>query len=398
MYVTCRRDWANLTAGPADLIAERILADDVANYLRFRAVCSSWRRCTESPHAHDSLDRRFHPRRWIMLQQTSSSARKRRDFLNISTGERIWVNLPELRYQFEFGSTSDGLIVMCDRKTYAVRLLNPLTRQLTDFPDGTTLLSPLKSQPIMDGSRLQEIQLIGAGPADGSSTMALHFGRRDLAVAQPEVERWARRGQSSTWILASLSFASRFYCVTREGIVVVAVTTERPWPRLVVAAEVEHNFHNWSYPETVNLVNNGGELILVNSKRASETNLPEKYEVHRVDLDGRKLIPAHDLRGRAVFVSSQGRHGRALSVPAGLSTSIGADIVYRCSEWADGRQRIDGYHLLDGSIEYDFCGDKIVDSLSRYVRVRRSKEIVVPAASPRKRKVNPNVIGNEWIN
>ncbi|KAM0851408.1 hypothetical protein ACQ4PT_052431 [Festuca glaucescens] len=139
-YPNCNwRDWANLTAGPVDLIAERVLADDVANYLRFRAVCSSWRRSTKSPHAHGTLDHRFHPRRWIMLSQASSAIRKRRDFLNISTGEHIWVNLSELWCHFVFGSTSDGLIVMCDKRTYAVRLLNPLTRQLTVFPDGTTM-------------------------------------------------------------------------------------------------------------------------------------------------------------------------------------------------------------------------------------------------------------------
>jgi hypothetical protein len=82
-----------------------------------------------------------------MLSQTSSAARKRRDFLNISTAERIWVNLPELRRHFVFGPTSDGLIVMCDKRTYTVRLLNPLTRQRTIFPDGTTMLYISAEEP-----------------------------------------------------------------------------------------------------------------------------------------------------------------------------------------------------------------------------------------------------------
>ena len=138
-YAACRRDWANLIAGPASLVAEHVLAIDVADYLRFRAVCVSWRRCTASPHAHGGLDRRFHPRRWIMLPRTLGSLRKRREFMNVSTGERIIVDLPELRHQYVFGPTSGGLIVLCDKRTYAVRLLNPLTRQLiTNLPNATT--------------------------------------------------------------------------------------------------------------------------------------------------------------------------------------------------------------------------------------------------------------------
>ncbi|XP_020196910.1 uncharacterized protein [Aegilops tauschii subsp. strangulata] len=117
------RDWADRIAGPAGLIAERVLADDVADYLRFRAVCRTWRRCTASPHEHDSLNV------W----------KQRRDFLNVSTGERIRVDLPELRYQYVVGATSDGgLIVLCDKRTYVVRLLNPLTRQLTTLPAAIT--------------------------------------------------------------------------------------------------------------------------------------------------------------------------------------------------------------------------------------------------------------------
>ncbi|CAN6205817.1 unnamed protein product [Urochloa humidicola] len=43
------RDWANgLSAGPAGLIAELLLSDDV----RFRAACAAWRAGTADPHGH----------------------------------------------------------------------------------------------------------------------------------------------------------------------------------------------------------------------------------------------------------------------------------------------------------------------------------------------------------
>ncbi|KAM0898687.1 hypothetical protein ACQ4PT_021835 [Festuca glaucescens] len=256
-------------------------------------------------HAHNTLDRRFYPWRWIMLSQASSDVWKRRDFLNISTTEHIWVNLPELRHHFVFESTSDGLIVMCDKRTYAVRLLNPLTRQLTVFPDGTTMLYPLKSRITMYRNRLQEIQVTGAGPAYDSSTMALHFGVRRIAIAQPAAEEWRKLGYFKSWIRASLSLAGCFYCVTEEGIMVLDVTGK--WLRLVMAAEEEQGLEKWPYQDTVNLVDNDGELILVKSKGASTTDLPTKYEVHQVDLHARKTVPTHGIRGRAVFVSGQGQ-------------------------------------------------------------------------------------------
>ncbi|KAM0851409.1 hypothetical protein ACQ4PT_052432 [Festuca glaucescens] len=165
--------------------------------------------------------------------------------------------------------------------------------------------------------------------------MVLHFGVRRIALAQPAAEEWRKLGwYFKSWTRASLSFAGHFYCVTEEGIMVLDVTGK--WLRLVMAAEEEQGLEKWPYQDTVNLVDNDGELILVKSKGASTTDLPTKYEVHRVDLHARNTVPTHGLplRGRAVFVSGQGHNGRALSVPVGLSSSIGADIVYRCSTWA----------------------------------------------------------------
>ncbi|KAM0855238.1 hypothetical protein ACQ4PT_049939 [Festuca glaucescens] len=353
--------------GRRGLIAERILADDVANYLRFRAVCSSWRRRTASPHDHSSLDRWFNPRRWIMLPQTFGAIQKRRGLLNISTGERFLADLPELRRRHVLGPTSDGLIVICDKSTYAVSVLN---RQLTAFLSGTTLLYPPESQITGWNSHLDGLQAFGAGPADDSSTMALHYGWHHLAVAKPDAERWSR------W----------------RSAVDVAADSQRP--ELVVAAEEELE---WPFPNTVNLVDNGGEMILLNSSAWPRmmADLPGKYEVYRVDLDAGKMVPMQGLRGRAVFVGKD-CHGPALSVPVGLSSSISADTVYRCSEQGDGR-RIDAYHLLDRSIQHDFRGGKTVDYLSRYI-CRSDDTVVADAGSgPRKRKANAKVIGKEWM-
>jgi hypothetical protein len=130
---TCT-DWANLGDGPAGLIAEFTLASDVADYVRFRAACQSWRRCSPDPRAGD-LDGCFLPRQWIMLEEALGSRCRR--FLNTSTGECIRMDLPELTEHTLLALTPEGLLLLLHEPTLAVRLLNPLSCQLTDLPPVT---------------------------------------------------------------------------------------------------------------------------------------------------------------------------------------------------------------------------------------------------------------------
>ncbi|XBI96089.1 hypothetical protein VPH35_032416 [Triticum aestivum] len=257
------RDWADLIAGPACLIAERVLADDVADYLHFHAVCRTWRRSATSPH-------------------TLGTIRKRGDFLNVSTGERIQVDLPELCYQHVqytytnteaihnltvFMATSDGgLIVLCDKRTYVVRLLNPLTRQLTSLPPASTLLYTASSQT-------RCCKRSSSYPGDKQWTR-LHIGYGDETIA-------------------SSPFAGRFYCVTRKAIMA---------PQLAVAAELGYLGSMRLYDWTVKLVDNGGKLILARRIPYDKNNIsPKGYEVHHVDLEARITIPMQQgLGGRAL--------------------------------------------------------------------------------------------------
>lgn len=67
--VACKRrahglDWASLPSDITDVIAERLLAEDVVDYMMFRAVCAPWRASTVSPRDPTLRDVRFRPRGW----------------------------------------------------------------------------------------------------------------------------------------------------------------------------------------------------------------------------------------------------------------------------------------------------------------------------------------------
>jgi hypothetical protein len=317
-----------------------------------------------------------------------------------------------------FGHTFDGLILLCQKGTGAVRLLNPLTRQLTTFPNATSLLcSPNNKNSTWISSsgsiKLKELQAFSAGLAD-SSTLALHFQYHELAVAKPNDERWSRCSQYMYRTYSTLYFANRFYCFTDMGLMVVDITDAKKRPQLAMAVKVDKDF--FCPYKNMNLVDNDGQMILVRQNYG--LNYPKKYNVYLVDLDEGKMVPMIGLHGRALFVCHFGAGGgHALSVHAGLSASISADTIYECTEIGEGahcKPRISAYDLWRGEWtkeNFYACQGSIVDYLSRYIC--RSEDIVLPApvlspsvgaavSGPWKRKrmhkASPKVIGREWVN
>ncbi|KAF8669309.1 hypothetical protein HU200_051647 [Digitaria exilis] len=317
------RDWANISDDPAGLIAERLLADDVVDYLSFRAACRPWRLCCSiDPREHGVLDdRRFHPRQWVMLR-TEGGRRYRRRFMSVTTGSCRHVALPELRGHDVFGLTSEGLLVLLHRATYVVRLLNPFTGQAAvDLPPATTLMSQWDLET-RRRNRDKFLEISGAGLADGdSTTVAVHFADiLTLAVARPGDASWTvDHGHD---LSQAMSFAGRFYCATREAVMVVEIRADGQPPRLAIAVELPRLLSSVMM-DTVHLVDNGGELTLVDRKR-NGTLGPREYKVYRVDMDARKVVHVRGLGGRAAFIGWE----RALCVSPSVFPSVSGDTIY----------------------------------------------------------------------
>ncbi|PUZ72496.1 hypothetical protein GQ55_2G398900 [Panicum hallii var. hallii] len=63
------RPWASLAQDLVELIAWRVLAGDLLDNVRLRAVCSHRTKSTLRPRGRGLVDPRFHPRRWMMLPE-----------------------------------------------------------------------------------------------------------------------------------------------------------------------------------------------------------------------------------------------------------------------------------------------------------------------------------------
>ncbi|CAN6219314.1 unnamed protein product [Urochloa humidicola] len=347
------RDWANLGGdGPTGLIAELVFASSLPDYVRFRAVCRSWRRCSPDP-LDAGLDSRFLPRHWIMLDKAHAAASRRNRFLNVSTGECIRTDLPELADHTLLAVTPEGLLLLLHEPTLAVRLLNPLTHHITDLPPVNSLLTQEEQRHWRSGeSPLKDmLQVTSAGLANASTVAVLFRWPIALAVARPGDERWTVVDDS--FMDSTLACAGRFYCANRGSIMVLDTAKNQP-PRLrLVATERGTSFRFNRTSHSLHLVDNAGELLLVRRTPGQDSDTRgaktyrRKCKVFRVDLDAGALAPAKDLRGRAVFMGLS----RTVSVSAGAFPSVAADTVYLGLDCAEktGMDPIDGYNVLHGS-------------------------------------------------
>ncbi|CAN6199531.1 unnamed protein product [Urochloa humidicola] len=324
-YLSTSTDWANLGDGPAGRIAELALASDVADYIRFRAACRPWRRCSPDPRA-GGLDGRFFPRRWIMLDKALAGPRRRR-FLNVSTGECIRMDLLELDEHRLLALTPEGLLLLHDA-TLVVRLLNPLTHQLTDLPRLNALLQA------MGYESARSLQVYGVGLVADASTVAVCFScPMVLAVTKLGDKTWTVVNEE--YMESTLPFAGRFYCATCMGVMVLNSSDQQ----LVMVADLSKSFHFSQMAHSLHLVDNDGELMLVHR---IHSNYERKCGVYRVDVEVGILIPVKSFNGRAVFMGMR----RTISVHAGVFPLVTADTIYL--GWECDSQILE-YNIADGS-------------------------------------------------
>jgi hypothetical protein len=257
-----------------------------------------------------------------MLDKAVARPRCRR-FLNLTTGECIRMDLPELEEHALLALTPEGLILLLDEPTRAVRLLNPLTRQLTDLPPVTALLTP---EWQLDGHLGKTIEVHGASIVDASIVLVSFKWPEVFVVAKPGDERWTLVDNRS--FESVLPSAGRLYCATRKGVEVLnANTDEGETPRLLTAIDWGRSLHmNAMMNDSLHLVDNAGDLMLVHRMMRWDTHEDDykrKWAVYKVDLDSGVLVPAKSFCGRAVFM------GLYRTVSVSLDAfDIAADTLY----------------------------------------------------------------------
>ncbi|KAB8113760.1 hypothetical protein EE612_052879, partial [Oryza sativa] len=185
-----RMDWSNLGGeGPAGLIAERVLANDVADYIRFRAVCRLWRLRSVDPLSR-ALDCRFLP------GGGSCSTRRRPPLppLPLPLHRRVHpYGSPGAREPHPGRARPGGPPAAAPPAHPPPPPAQPLTRHLTDLPPVTALLTPEQLRSWHSDGGLEDDPLLARGVGLASATtVALFLCRPKLiAVAKPGDECWA---------------------------------------------------------------------------------------------------------------------------------------------------------------------------------------------------------------
>ncbi|TVU49911.1 hypothetical protein EJB05_01253, partial [Eragrostis curvula] len=245
---TEERDWSLLGGDAVGLIADKLLANDVTEYIRLRAVCQAWRSSTADPSL---LLPCFFPRNWLMLQdeefedsdededadedtvdETEAPAPEVRKscFVNVRTGVTLWIRLPPVEeYGKVLAAGAEGLLILYCKRTDKVHLFNPVISAMAVLPG-------LADVPMAARS---STSFVTAGVIfDGEATVLLVVAtRRRTAIlyAKPGDRCW---GTVDAGLLGGhrnprpfdggLCLDGQFYVATRHGDVLRVQLAPRP--------------------------------------------------------------------------------------------------------------------------------------------------------------------------
>ncbi|XP_047088089.1 uncharacterized protein LOC124699905 [Lolium rigidum] len=327
---------------PGDMvrqIARRVLAGDFLDYVRFRAVCTSWRSGTVCPRGRGVIDPHFHPRRWMMLPEGHGlypghgKLRGYVRFFNLDTGTFVRVKLPLFRNHCALDSV-DGLLLLQRDQDTAVRLLHPFTGDITELPPLATLLTQLDNDlPVANPDpELSKWYYIRCGICasvsctGGSIIVMLTFRRlRRLAFATSQDQQWTMPNWDIPVNRAILSFRGKLFLAqsypSSSGSLVFQIDPPlQPGspplpPRLIATCPADKLYCGF------HLVECDSQILLVGHNDSSWSH----FVIYKLeDLILERFTPVKSIGDRALFLEN-----KCLSVSSKvLPTVMSETVVY----------------------------------------------------------------------
>ncbi|XBI41761.1 hypothetical protein VPH35_126180 [Triticum aestivum] len=297
-------DWSSLPPEVLSHIADCLLAtNDVDCYIFFRAVCTSWRSATDDPASSDHSDIRFHPRRWIILDEVFQT--DARLMINTTTGRVLRKDLPVLRKYEVTATTPCGFLVLTDKEhPHAARVLNPFTGRMIRFKAQMPFEMGVSAAAI-DGDSSPELLLFSGRwyeqytaeeDSDGFLLNEMEFIFVWLRVAVGA--GICTNGQKGVVTPLPFDFPPKLSLVlSRFAIDPSKLFSEHPatgrFADLPGTGHANHCF----------VVESAGELLVVVMQEG-------RLKVFYMDTDDDELEPVKSISGRAIFVG----YRRCLSV------------------------------------------------------------------------------------
>lgn len=346
------------------LIAERVLAGDLLDYVRFRAVCPQWRSCTIDPRGLGVADPRFHPRRWMMLPEGHglhpghAKLRGQVRFFNCDTGAFVRVCIPELNDHFILDSP-DGLLLLQRDADTAVRLVHPFTGDICELPPLTSLLPQLHRHG-SDVHRVQSFRRVSAAVSVSPTTRTV-----TVMLALENVCRFAHASTvDQQWKLTSWWTNCAFRILPFHGSLYLACwgseesSILRLDPRPLV--DGDSSSLSPSHLQTIaawptklmmlpQLVECKSEILVVGCTDHSRSHL---VVVRLADLLlGEPFVPLTSIGDHCLFFGM-----RSLAVSAKGLPSVSANSIVLCDSIED---RLMQYNLGEGTLSLACDGDII---------------------------------------
>ncbi|KAL6616601.1 hypothetical protein ACP70R_038871 [Stipagrostis hirtigluma subsp. patula] len=381
------RPWASLPEGVVQLIGWRVLAGDLLDYVRFRAVCAHWNWSAVPPAGRGLLDPRFHPRRWMMLPEGHGLYPGHPNlggyvrFFNLSTGAFVSVHLPLFHDHIVLDST-DGLLLLLlhrDQGT-AIRLLHPFTGDIAELPPLSSLLPQMRRYRFMtDDSKLHMLRgfLTGVNTAltvsaAGAITVMLALDMRQLlAHATAGDQQWTLAACKLPSLLApTVPFQGKLFAVSlksaeRNSVCIWQIDPPQPnageglHSLSILPPRIIANCPLVATTSRVHLVECGSEIMLV----GFDDTKYEHLVVYRLaDLIRGRVVPMTNIGEHVLFL---GQRPLYASPNKGLPFVVGNSIIcqYRLTRNSSSQVRrhsfrcTEQYHLSSGTWSPALDGD-----------------------------------------